>query len=46
MENCILNTNVSISESIIATNSQIISENYDNSEKKKFLLGEGTKIIL
>ena len=45
MENCILNTNTSISESIIATNSQIISKEH-NSEKKKLLLGEGTKIIL
>ena len=45
MENCILDTKVSISESILAKNSEISSEDSVH-EKKKFLLGEGTKIIL
>ena len=45
MENCILDTHISISDSIIANNSQISSDD-SISEKKKFLLGEGTKIIL
>jgi len=45
MENCILDTKISISESILAKNSQISSEN-SIPKKKRFLLGEGTKISL
>ena len=45
MLNCIIDSKISIIDSIIAQNSQLSSEN-TTSEKKKFLLGEGTKISL
>jgi len=45
MQNCILEGNIFIKDSIIAQNSHLISEN-SNQQKKKFLLGEGTKIYL
>tara|TARA_Y100000590_G_scaffold86224_1_gene96600 strand:- start:10560 stop:11627 length:1068 start_codon:yes stop_codon:yes gene_type:complete len=45
MSNCKINANISIIESIIAENSEINSEQ-SNKSKKKFLLGEGTKISL
>ena len=45
MANCTINSKISIINSIIAQNSQILSENII-SEKKRFLLGEGTKISL
>ena len=45
MENCILNADISISHSILAKNSEVSSDN-STSKKKKFLLGEGTKISL
>ena len=45
MSNCILEGNIFIKDSIIAQNSHVISEN-SNQQKKKFLLGEGTKIYL
>jgi len=43
MENCKIEGDISIKDSIIAKNSSINSE---NNEEKIFLLGEGTKIIL
>ncbi len=44
MDNCKIDSNIKIEESIIAYNSEIIM-NYQNTDGKKFLLGEGTKII-
>ena len=40
-----INTKISISDSIIASNSDISLQNSDQIDKK-FLLGEGTKISL
>jgi len=45
MENCLIQSPIKISNSIISTNSEIIVEN-NESEEKILLLGEGTKIIL
>lgn len=45
MTSCIIDTKVSIIDSIIAQNSQIFSDHVIQ-EKKKFILGEGTKISL
>ena len=45
MSNCIIDANISINDSIIAENSEINSQQ-ENKSKKKFLLGEGTKISL
>ena len=45
MDNCKINTKISISDSIIASNSDISLQNSDQIDKK-FLLGEGTKISL
>ena len=45
MSNCIIDANISINNSIIAENSEIKSQQ-SNGLKKKFLLGEGTKISL
>ena len=45
MNNCLINTKTSIIDSIIAQISHILSES-STPEKKKFLLGEGTKISL
>jgi len=45
MNNCLIDTKTSIIDSIIAQNSHILSES-STPEKKKFLLGEGTKISL
>lgn len=44
MENCKINLNMNIYNSIISNNSEIISDNKLNNEKV-FLLGEGTKIF-
>ena len=43
MDDCIINSDIFIENSIIAHNCQILSEK-EKIEKKKFLLGEGTKI--
>jgi len=43
MENCAIDSKISIIDSIIAQNSEIISEE-TNQQTKKFLLGEGTRI--
>ena len=45
MNNCQINTKISITDSIIASNSNI-SLQIDNKNDKKFLLGEGTKLSL
>ncbi len=45
MPNCNIETNIKIRDSIIAFNSEIIS-NPKNNDNKIFLLGEGTKISL
>ena len=44
MENCKIDSNMTIQNSIISNNSEIISNNKLNNEKV-FLLGEGTKIF-
>jgi len=44
MNNCNINSHMKIKDSIIAYNSEIIMNN-QNTDEKKFLLGEGTKII-
>jgi len=43
MDNCIIDSEIFIENSIISDNCQIISEK-EKLEKKKFLLGESTKI--
>jgi len=45
MTNCIIDANILIADSIIAQNSEVFSEE-KTQQKKKFLLGEGTKISL
>jgi len=45
MQNCQIDCNIIIRNSIIATNSQILKRGNTNNEKT-FLLGEGTKILL
>ena len=45
MNNCKIDTRIYISDSIIASNSNISKQNSDGTNKK-FLLGEGTKISL
>ena len=45
MSNCVIDARISIKDSIIAENSEINSQSPNNT-KKKFLLGEGTKISI
>jgi len=45
MENCKIDLDVNIRNSIVSNNSEIISDNKLNNESV-FLLGEGTKIFL
>ena len=45
MENCKIDLDVNIRNSIVSNNSEIISDNKSNNESV-FLLGEGTKIFL
>ena len=45
MNNCNIDSDIKIRDSIIAYNSEIIINN-QNTNEKKFLLGEGTKITL
>ena len=44
MENCVIDSNMKIRDSIIASNSSITTDS--NNAEKVLLLGEGTKISL
>ena len=44
MENCLIDSNMKIRNSILASNSTITLDN--NNDEKVLLLGEGTKISL
>jgi len=45
MSGCTINYPLKIRQSIIASNSQIITKKNNNRDEKVFLLGEGTKIV-